>query len=100
MGFFTILIFGLAMAGNIAVIKFKLERYRYSDATVDAVVLVVLTYIFGGSIAGLAVATVASVFFSMYLLVSPPDILLNRMTEKKSKKKKKKRRKQGVKYAP
>ena len=92
MGFFTILIFGLATAANVAVLKWKLEHYRYADATVDATVLIVLTYIFGGSIAGLAVATVASAFLSMYLLVSPPDILLDRMSDDKKKKKKKKKK--------
>ena len=93
MGFFTILVFGLATAANLAVIKFKLERYRYADAAVDATMLVLLAYVFGGSIAGLAVATVASAFLSMYLLVSPPDILLDRMSDSKKKKKKKKKKK-------
>jgi len=98
MGFLVILAFGLATAANLAVLKFKVEHFRYADATLDAVVLVVLAYIFGGSIDGLAVATVASAFVSLYLLVSPPDILLDRMFDDKKKKKKKKKKYKNKKW--
>jgi len=92
MGFLVILSFGLATAANLAVLKFKLEHYRYVDAAIDAAVLIILAWIFSGSIAGLAIATVASSFVSLYLLVSSPDTLVERVFGKKKKKKKKRKK--------
>jgi hypothetical protein len=95
----SILIFGLATASNLAVIKLKLELYRYVDAMIDATMLVLLAYVFGSTITGLAIATIASSFFSLYLFVSSPDELVERVVgddkkgkKKKAKKKRKKRK--------
>ena len=83
----------MATAMNLAVLKFKLERGRNTDAALDATILVLLAWIFGGSITGLAVATIASAFISLYLLVSSPDKLIAKFSSKSKRKKRKKRRK-------
>jgi len=85
MGALAIILFGMATAMNIAVIKWKLEKDRNSDALLDGIMLVTLTWIFGGSISGLAVATIASSFVSLYLLISPPDELIAKYTTKSKK---------------
>ena len=81
MDFITLMVMGLALATNLAVIKFKLEQDRNADATVDAIVLVVLGIVFSGTITGLSIATVASAFISFYLYLSPPDKLIEKYSE-------------------
>ena len=66
------LLIGFATAANLIVIKMKLENKRYEDAIFDALLLVLLSAVFGGSYAGLVVATIASAFISAYLYASPP----------------------------
>ena len=94
----SIIIFGLATAGNVAVLKWKMEQERFADAIVDATVLISFAWLFSGTISGLAVATVASAFISIYLLFSPPDKIIKIISEMddngKKKKKKKKKKKQ------
>lgn len=68
-----ILLMGIALAFNILIIKFKLEDDRFADAGTDGGILLVLGYVFGGSIEGLAIATVGSAFISVFLMISPPD---------------------------
>ena len=66
------LIIGMAVAANIIIIKMKFDRKRYEDGTFDALLLALITIIFGGSYAGLVVGTIASCFISLYLFSSPP----------------------------
>jgi len=68
------LIIGIATAFNFIVLKMKVEQKRYEDATLDFITLVILSFIFGGSYAGMVVATVASAIISVYLYVSPPKL--------------------------
>lgn len=68
------IVMGLALAGNIAVIKYKLENERYADAGLDATILFLLAWVFGESINGLIIANIASAVFSIYLLWSPPNM--------------------------
>ena len=67
-----IFLMGFATFINIFSIKWKLENDRPADAALDAAVLVGLGWVFGGSISGLAIATIASAIMSAYLLISPP----------------------------
>ena len=69
-----IVIMGIALFFNLFALKWKIENERYGDATLDATVLVLLGWIFGGSVSGLAIATVASAVMSLYLIISPPDL--------------------------
>ncbi len=81
MDFITVMILGMATAINLGVIKMKLEKSRNADAIVDGAILVLLGWVFSGTITGLAVATVASMFISIYLFVSPPDKLIEMWSE-------------------
>lgn len=68
----TILVMGIVLAANLGVIKYKFERSRTADATLDLAMLIALAYVFGGSLSGLIIANVASAAFSIYLFFSPP----------------------------
>jgi len=68
----AIFVLGLATFFNLFSVKWKLENERFADAALDGAVLVGLGWIFGNTMTGLAIATVASAIFSVYLLVSPP----------------------------
>lgn len=70
----SLLIIGVAVFFNFAVIKFKVERLRYADAVLDVTLLAIVSFLFGGSFGGLVVATVASALISLYLFFSPPKL--------------------------
>lgn len=72
---------GFATAANLGIIKMKLEKRRNLDAAVDGTILVLLGWLFSGTVSGLAVATVASMFISFYLYLSPPDKLVEMWEE-------------------
>ena len=78
-----ILTIGTVTAINLIVIKVKYEHHRHSDATVDAILLVLLAMVFGRTIAGLQIATVSSLIISIYLYFSPPTKLVNKLKELK-----------------
>ena len=84
----SIFIMGIAVAINVIVIKFKIDRERYSDAFLDATILVALGFVFMGTITGLQIATVASSLVSLYLWFSPPKEyfkpLIDQFTDEKS----------------
>lgn len=67
-----IFLMGIATFFNLFSIKWKLENGRTADAILDATVLILLGWVFGTTISGLAIATVASAVMSLYLLISPP----------------------------
>lgn len=66
------LLIGLVSAFNMIVIKMKISRKRYEDASFDVVLLGLLTVLFSGSYGGMVVAMVASLTISIYLFISPP----------------------------
>ena len=68
----TLLLIGLATAFNLIIIKIKVEKLRYGDAFLDATTLILLTIVFGGTYTGEVVASIASAFISIYLLIFPP----------------------------
>ncbi len=68
------LLIGLAVAANIIFILFKYERKRYSDATLDFILLIAVTVIFSGSYGALVVGTIASLVVSIYLYANPPNL--------------------------
>ncbi len=69
-----IFIMAIATAINIMAIKWKLENDRLADAGLDAIILVALGWVFGGTVSGLAIATLTSAIISAYLLISPPSL--------------------------
>ncbi len=84
-----VVVLGITTAINLIIIKWKLEKKRYPDASLDAVLLFLLAWVFGGTITGLAVATISSMIISFYLMISPPDKLLEQFNKKPKKKGKK-----------
>jgi hypothetical protein len=66
------LLVGLAVFFNIAFIKWKFDKSRYADATLDLTLLVIVMLLFSGSYGALVVGTIASAFISLFLYFSPP----------------------------
>ena len=64
----------LSVFSNIAVIKWKVENDRLIDGILDGTVLVLLGYVFMGTISGLTIGSIASSMFSIFLLYSPPKL--------------------------
>lgn len=67
---------GVVVAFNFLVIYAKAMNKRYLDAGLDVILLATVSILFGGSYAGLVVATIASAIISIYLFFSPPRIKL------------------------
>jgi hypothetical protein len=67
-------IIAIAVFFNFAVIKYKIEKKRYADVTLDVTVLTILSFLFAGSFGGLVVATIASALMSIYLYFWPPKL--------------------------
>lgn len=65
---------GVAVFFNIAFIKWKFDRKRYADATLDLILLILVAILFSGSYAALVAGSVASALVSLYLYVSPPKL--------------------------
>ena len=68
------LVIGIAVAFNCLVIKYKFEKQRCADGTLDLFLLAVLSFLFMGSFGGLVVSTIASAFISVYLYFYPPKL--------------------------
>lgn len=69
------LIVGICVFLNIAFIKWKFDKARYSDALLDTTLLVGVMYLFSGSYGALVIGTVASAMISVFLFFSPPKAL-------------------------
>ena len=65
---------GIATAFNFIVLKMKIESKRYGDATLDIIAILILSFIFGGTLGGMMIAMVASAVISLYLYFYPPRI--------------------------
>ena len=72
------IIVGVAIFFNIAFIKWKFDRERYADATLDLTLLVAVAILFSGSYAALVAGTVGSALISLYLFFSPPKLKVRR----------------------
>ena len=66
----TIIIVGLAIGFNFIILKWKYDHGRYNDLVMDISVLLILAYLFGGTILGMAAAMVGGMLVSLYLLFS------------------------------
>lgn len=63
-----ILAVGIAIGFNFIILRYKYKKKRYNDLALDITVLVVLGYLFGGTILGMAAAMVGGMLVSLYLL--------------------------------
>ncbi len=79
-----IMTFAFATFLNLVTILYKLKHNSIPNAIVDLAVLILLTYVFGGSTAGLAIATITSALFSVYLFFDPVEVNLPSRTRKKN----------------
>ena len=70
-----IFIMGCALAFSLLILKWKFEHRRYADFTMDASMLVMLSYFMGGSIEGELTAIIAQTIISFYLLAFPPKFM-------------------------
>lgn len=77
MDLIALLLIGIVTALNLMFVKMKFDRKRYEDGALDLLVLVALSFVFGGSFGGLVVATVSSLMISIYLYFSPPTLFTN-----------------------
>ena len=66
------LLIGVAAAFNLLVVKLKFTKGRYEDAALDILALVFLSVLFGGTMGGMIIATIASAIISISLFFSPP----------------------------
>ena len=66
------LIISIAVFLNFMLLKWKLDHERYMDFGVDLIVLIAISYLFAGTMSGMAVGLIAGALMSLYLLVSPP----------------------------
>ena len=82
---FLPLIIAISVFSNIAIIKWKFENNRLADAFLDLAVLIIIGFVFMGTISGLTIGTLASSMFSLYLLVSPPKMPKIKLFEKDEK---------------
>lgn len=65
-------VLGVVVAINFLIIKTKLTKKRWEDATFDVLIFLVIMALFSGSYAGLVVGSIASLVVSIYFLASPP----------------------------
>lgn len=70
-----LIVIGIATAFNFIILKWKFEHERYGDAVLDIGVFFALNWMFGGTMSGMAVAMLASMIVSLYLLGNPPKFL-------------------------
>jgi len=63
------LIIGIAAAFNLLILVAKFKAGRYGDLALDVLALIILTMVFGQTILGMLIATVASMVISIYLLI-------------------------------
>lgn len=70
-----ILVLGIIVFFDFAILKWKLEKERYGDFALDLAMLVIVMNFFHGSMAMLQIGMVAQFVMSFYLLMFPPKFL-------------------------
>ena len=68
------LLIGMVVAINFVVVIRKYRLRRFTDATVDMVLLAIVCKLFEGSFGALVTGTFASMFISIYLYFNPITI--------------------------
>ena len=69
---YTIIFGSIATTFNVIIIYYKFTHDKIMSGAIDIAVLVALSWLFIGTISGLSIGMIASFFFSIYLLISPP----------------------------
>lgn len=73
----TLIVIGIVTFLNLIILKIKFEAGRTADLILDISALVVLNYLFGGTLGGMTIAMVASLLMSCYLWFWPPKFVQN-----------------------
>lgn len=71
---------GLAVLVNFIFIVNKFKNGRYLDAATDIAIILLASSLYGASVMGGVIATIGSMFISMYLHWKPLDLSLNKPT--------------------
>ena len=69
-----IVVFAIATFFNFWILSEKLKRSRYLDTFIDFMTMVILGYLFSGTMAGMAIAMLTGVLISIYLWFRPYKI--------------------------
>jgi len=70
----NLIIIGIVTAANFLMLKIKAEQNRWADLVFDIFVLIILSFLFSGTLGGLTIAMVSSFVVSIYLYFFPPKI--------------------------
>lgn len=66
---------GVATFFNFIILLWKFNRQRYSDLAFDVATLVIISWLFSGTLGGMIVAMIASALISLYLIAFPPNFM-------------------------
>jgi hypothetical protein len=64
----------IATAFNFLIILWKFNHKRWSDASLDLIILATIAILFSGTVTGLQIGMIASMLVSLYLLANPPQM--------------------------
>jgi len=70
-----VMIIAVCVFINFLLLKYKIEDGRWMDAVIDVSAMVILGYLFGGTMTGMAIAMAGGVLISIWLLFFPPAIM-------------------------
>lgn len=68
---YALILIGLAVSFNFLIIVKKYKDHRWLNATLDALLLMIICIVFSGSFNALVVGTIGSAIISIYLWFSP-----------------------------
>lgn len=68
---YALILIGLAVSFNFLIIVKKYRDHRWLNATLDALLLMIICIVFSGSFNALVVGTIGSAVISIYLWFSP-----------------------------
>ena len=69
-----IVIAGIAVFANFAFLKVKFDNSRFADLGMDLFIITLLSFLFAGTMGGLAIAMIGGFLISIYLWFSPPKM--------------------------
>ena len=76
-----LLIVGIITGFDILIIKWKWNHQRYEDATLDAILFIIIIIIFHGSLGGMVVGMIAALMISISFLINPPKLFTNALSQ-------------------
>ena len=68
----TLLLLVIATVINLFTIQWKLSRKRGKDISIEISIIFILSYLFNGTLTGMAIATSVSAVWSIYTIIFNP----------------------------